>query len=305
MKKKILSIILALCVALSVCVMPAYADEAAAISQVEATNVITITVDGNAVDCNVYGQLPVIVEGRTLVPLRAVFEALGATVDWNNDTRTVTSVRGEVGISLAVGSTALVVNGETKTIDVPAQIMNDRTMVPVRAVAEAFGCKVEWNNDTRTVVIATVVENGPEAVVKKACDAMLALDFATVYECYENPEAAMGEFAGAEDMASLIDMLSDEELTMEQKAMIKVISAKIMSLITYEIKGSAVNGDVATVNVTTYMPNVNNIDADAFMANTSGNMMDVLFEVATDAGKVSVDEVVTLKLKDGKWLIVE
>lgn len=98
---------------------------------------------------------PVIVEGRTLVPLRAIFEALGASVEWDNDTRSVLSERAGSSVALAIGSNVMKVNGVDKVLDVPAQIIQDRTLVPVRAISEAFDCKVEWNNETRSVEIYT------------------------------------------------------------------------------------------------------------------------------------------------------
>ncbi len=117
------------------------------------TDEIFVGYDRKNIDFEPYGQKPVIENGRTLVPLRAIFETMGATVDWNNDTRTVTAARGDVTISLAIGSDQLYVNGEAKTLDVPAEIINGSTMVPARAVAEAFGCEVNWNNDARRVYI--------------------------------------------------------------------------------------------------------------------------------------------------------
>ena len=114
------------------------------------SNEVKVTVNGKSIE---FDQKPFIQNGRTLVPLRAIFEALGATVNWNNDTRTVTSERNNTKISLAIGSNQLYVNGVAKTIDVPAQIVNGRTMVPARAVAEAFGCDVSWDNNTRTAII--------------------------------------------------------------------------------------------------------------------------------------------------------
>ena len=98
-------------------------------------------------------QKPIIRDDRTLVPLRAIFEALGATVDWNDATRTVTSSKGDITISLAIGSDQLYVNGSAVKIDVPAQIVNDRTMVPIRAIAESFNCTVDWEDNTKTVII--------------------------------------------------------------------------------------------------------------------------------------------------------
>ena len=123
---------------------------------------ITVTLNGEVVDCESYGSPATIVEGRTLVPLRAIFEALGATVEWDQATKTVSSTLGSDSISLAVGSTTLVKNGEDITLDVPAQIINDRTMVPARAIAEAYGVGVEWDAATRTVVLTQVVEEKEE-----------------------------------------------------------------------------------------------------------------------------------------------
>ena len=100
-----------------------------------------------------FDQPPVIVSDRTLVPLRAIFEALGATVDWENETRTVTARRGNDTISLVVDTNIINKNGTAIEIDVPAQIIGDRTMVPVRAISESLGASVDWNGNSRTVII--------------------------------------------------------------------------------------------------------------------------------------------------------
>ena len=116
---------------------------------------ITVTLDGEVVDVESYGSPATIVEGRTLVPLRAIFEALGASVEWDNVTRTVTSEKGADTISLTVGADTFYKNDEPIELDVPAQIINDRTMVPARAIAEAYGVGVEWDAATRTVVLTS------------------------------------------------------------------------------------------------------------------------------------------------------
>ena len=100
-----------------------------------------------------FDQPPVIKDDRTLVPLRAIFEALGATVDWDGETQTVTSVRGDKEVKLSIGSNVLYVNSQAVELDVPAQLINDRTMVPVRAVAESFDCFVDWDGEQKTVII--------------------------------------------------------------------------------------------------------------------------------------------------------
>lgn len=111
---------------------------------------ITVTVNGQLIN---FDQPPAIIDGRTLVPLRAIFESLGATVDWNGETQTVTSKRGSTSISLSIDSNIMHKNGKAVTLDVPAQLISDRTLVPARAVAEAFGCDVDWDSDTKTVTI--------------------------------------------------------------------------------------------------------------------------------------------------------
>ena len=118
---------------------------------------ITVTLDGEVVDVESYGSPATIVEGRTLVPLRAIFEALGASVEWDNVTRTVTSERGSDKISLTVGADTFYKNDEPIDLDVPAQIINDRTMVPARAIAEAYGVEVAWDAATRTVILTSPV----------------------------------------------------------------------------------------------------------------------------------------------------
>jgi len=99
---------------------------------------------------------PVIIGDRTMVPVRAIFEALGADVQWNDVTRTVTATKGETTISIAIDSTTAYVNGAAVPLDVPAQIVSDRTMVPARFVSESLGADVWWDADTRTVYITTV-----------------------------------------------------------------------------------------------------------------------------------------------------
>lgn len=101
----------------------------------------------------VFDQPPTIVSDRTLVPLRAIFEAMGASVNWDPETRTVTASRGEDNLSLVIGTNVINKNGTEIKIDVPAMIIGDRTMVPARAIAESLGASVDWNPHTRTVII--------------------------------------------------------------------------------------------------------------------------------------------------------
>lgn len=100
-------------------------------------------------------QPPVLESDRTLVPMRAIFEALGAKVSWNNDTETATGVKNGKEIKITINNTTAYVDGKAVTLDVPARLINDRTLVPVRFISESLGQKVDWDNDTETVIITT------------------------------------------------------------------------------------------------------------------------------------------------------
>ena len=90
--------------------------------------------------------MPLVVEGRTLVPVRFISESIGAQVGWDDDTQTVTVDYQNTNISLKIGEKAYMVNGEEKMFDVPAMTMYDRTMLPLRAVTEALGKQVFWDD---------------------------------------------------------------------------------------------------------------------------------------------------------------
>ena len=96
---------------------------------------------------------PIMVNNRTLVPMRAIFEAVGAEVDWDNETQTITSNAEDVIIIMQIGSKSMSKNNEEILLDVEPVVHNSRTMVPVRAITEALGADVKWDNDTRTVII--------------------------------------------------------------------------------------------------------------------------------------------------------
>jgi len=91
---------------------------------------------------------------RTMVPVRAIAEALGAEVGWDGALWRVTLVRGDSVVNLTIGSNVAVVNGVPVTMDTVAVLRNSRTMVPVRFVSEFFGAVVGWDGVTRTVTVS-------------------------------------------------------------------------------------------------------------------------------------------------------
>ncbi|OAB35311.1 stalk domain-containing protein [Paenibacillus glacialis] len=100
-----------------------------------------------------YAQAPVNVSGNVLVPFRAIFQSLGATVKWNKSTQTVTATREGKTIILTMGSKIAYVNGVPITLSAAPQLINGSTMVPVRFVSEALGGMVEWNIASNSVVV--------------------------------------------------------------------------------------------------------------------------------------------------------
>lgn len=114
---------------------------------------INVFVDGNPV--NFSGVPPVSQGGRVLVPLRGVFEALGAFVDFNKATNTIIATRGETRLQLTIGSRTAFINGNPVTLDVPASTQAGRTLVPLRFVGEAMGAKVDYNAMTRDIAITS------------------------------------------------------------------------------------------------------------------------------------------------------
>ncbi len=111
---------------------------------------ISVLINGQKVAFDVP---PMILDGRTLVPLRAIFESLGATVDFNEQTRTITASKNKTKVTLVLDNPEMSIDKETFTLDVPPTIVDGRTLAPVRAVSEAFDCHVDWKGETRTVLI--------------------------------------------------------------------------------------------------------------------------------------------------------
>ena len=97
---------------------------------------------------------PVLINDRTMVPIRAIAEKLGYSVSWFGESQTVSMQKGSDLIQLSIGSNSLYHNSYNIIIDVAPLIYDDRTYLPVRAVAEAMGCKVDWNGPERAVYIS-------------------------------------------------------------------------------------------------------------------------------------------------------
>lgn len=119
-----------------------------------------VFVDGAALTFQVP---PRVEQGTTLVPLRGIFESLGATVVWDGSTQTVKASKGSTQIQLKIGSTTAYRNGQAVNLAVPGKVVNGSTLVPLRFVSEALGADVKWDGPTQTITITSTVStpSGP------------------------------------------------------------------------------------------------------------------------------------------------
>lgn len=112
-----------------------------------------MTVNGTEKPIDAEGSTPVIVNDRTLLPVRAVVEEMGGIVAWDGDTKTVTLNYNSDEIKLVIDSLTAALNGAAQTLDTAPTIINGRTMLPIRFIAESFKFTVDWTQETQTVTI--------------------------------------------------------------------------------------------------------------------------------------------------------
>lgn len=130
---------------------------------VQAQSGISVVIHGN----HLYSDVsPIIINDRTLVPMSAIFNALGAQVYWDPTTQEIKGYRGSDEIILGIGNYQAVVNGTVVSLDTPPIIYNDRTMVPVSFIATSLGEPVHWDESTQTVFIGSA----PSLTLNQAID---------------------------------------------------------------------------------------------------------------------------------------
>jgi hypothetical protein len=121
-------------------------------SRALAQSAIGVYIDGQPVS---FDMPPMMMQGRVLVPLRGIFERLGATVNYDARTQHILAVRGTQTVELTIGSSQARVNDTPTLLDVPALAVNGRTMVPLRFISEALGASVQWVEASRTILIGS------------------------------------------------------------------------------------------------------------------------------------------------------
>lgn len=121
-------------------------------TSVYAEKAISVYLDNQKIEFDVD---PIATNGRTLIPVRAVFEAMGAKVDWDSSNNLITISAPGVHLQLPLKENVLYRNTIKESIDVPAQVINNRTLVPLRVISEYMGAIVSWNPDTNAVHITS------------------------------------------------------------------------------------------------------------------------------------------------------
>ncbi len=149
--KKIIGFMLILCMMLSSFCVTSLAEDK-----------ISVTIDGKEQN---YDVMPVNINGRVLVPMRGIFEALGAQITWRDDIKTVTATKGAKEVIVTIDSLDARVDKIGVKMDVAPTIIDGRTMVPVRFVSEAMGEDVAWDDTTKTVIITHNKNSGLKKLV--------------------------------------------------------------------------------------------------------------------------------------------
>lgn len=138
--KKIISLVLVVTLAISSMICVYAADEG-----------IKVYIEGNKINFDVPPQT---INNRTMVPIRAIFEAMGANVTWDDTTQTAISTKDNTTVKMTLNNTTEYINDVACEMDVTPVIIDGRTLAPARYVAEAFGYNVKWDETTKSILIS-------------------------------------------------------------------------------------------------------------------------------------------------------
>ena len=233
---------------------------------------ITVKLDGVFLDSDTPA---VIVEGRTMVPARAIFEAMGGIVDWNSDARQVTVIIDSTEVKLKIDSKRVTVNKQERQIDVPALIIDGRVMVPIRFISESVGCSVTWDAKTKVVGIESPKETQVESIKIREIN-LKKTDSKYIVEVSSD-----SIIAGYKDFA----MNDPDRFVVD-------ISGSVLSTSQSQIEGDGIG--LKGIRLSQYQPNVVRVVVDVMEA-MSGT-------ITTSADKKKL--FVTFNIKEGGGVVV-
>jgi len=190
---------------------------------VAASTTPNLTVEVDGVEVEFQDQGPIMVAGGTvMVPVRGVFEHMGFTPSWDGEAQVATLTSYDTTVTIPVGGTTITINGETVTPQVPQLMLNDRIMLPLRAIATALGASPEWCGDTQTAHIWTAEEPEDEPVDEPQDE-----EPADEEEEYENGYPVNGEEEEPAD--------DDDEADVEESILDKLNNATLSTVSTTDI----------------------------------------------------------------------
>ncbi len=192
-----------------------------------------MTVNGEKKNIDENGTVPVVDNDRTLVPIRAIIEAMGGDVKWDGEQNTALLTLGDDIITLTIGSETAFFNEEKHTLDVAPKIINDRTMLPIRFIAESFKFGVDWDEKTETITITKELADNSAAAKP---DTSMGGKTLVVYYSASGSTAKVAEYiknAANADIFELepVDKYSDADLNWTDKSVLGTICPYFFALL--------------------------------------------------------------------------
>ena len=178
----------------------------------EAEQKISVYLNGEEID---FSQEPVVIDRRTMIPLRGIFEKMGYSISWDASTKSCLISNDIQKITMRDGHKGMQVNDQAFMLDVPAQIINDSFMIPLRAVAECTGAVVTWDANTKTVYINS---NHEERVTF------------TTNEFAEEYMEAISELDGVNSLFKTLNSLTERNYTNRKDVLERQITEAELSL---------------------------------------------------------------------------
>ncbi|MEG1661193.1 MAG: copper amine oxidase N-terminal domain-containing protein, partial [Clostridiales bacterium] len=299
--KLLVSIVLALMLVMVFSFTAMAADQPVAINADQPTPIsaiqpIAIQLDGKNIATG--DVAPVIVDGRTFIPFRVLFEAMGATVSYNEDTRTVSATKDKLAINFAVGQKDITVTQDNKkeviTTDAASFISNGRTLVPVRFAAQSLGATVGWDAAKRTVLIADTNKLIKAYAGKFTIMDMLLADSAQQAKQSYAFTGTMKMNLKITDEGKAYPMIMDAKMTGISSATAMEMNVK-MSISMDELIKEAIAADATTKEQLEAMAaQLKNIDCDYIMDLSTG-----IYYLKADIFSTALD------LEKGTWISID
>jgi flavodoxin len=219
--KKFLSVLLVLCCVFSLFSMTGCAAEnteaAAALSIILQIDNPMMTVNGTEKEIDSgRGTVPVVINDRTLVPVRAIVEEMGGSVSWNEDTQTAALYYNGDEIRLTIDSQTAYFKDEAHTLDVAPTVINDRTMLPIRFVAESFKFDVAWDEAQQLITITkNTSSDTPSEPTTEPSEPAKSGGALVVYFSATGNTKSLAEKIAAATEADLVEIVPAEPYTSE------------------------------------------------------------------------------------------